>query len=320
MSQKDLEDAGILLPKNLWGRNQFGSTVNVFALIVAGVLGLGSGALIYLGDGSWLTWVGSFGYFIFLGFFLFISIRAIEKQNDRLELLMEKAEKSAGKNTSRKDQEKTMSKKVQVIVADEDDAIQNLFMETLQSKEIELQVVASGEDLQNKLKHTECDILFLDLHLPDANGIDLLKTISKDYSGIQVCMISGRADIREAVTAIKFGAADFLEKPLQPELISETVEKFSARKSLKESEAKSYEDYIHLAKKQLHAGNYNETITLANRAMELDAERPEAYNILGMVHEFRGEKEEAQNQYRTALAKDPSYQPASVNLDHITQK
>lgn len=100
MSQKDLEEAGILLPRDLWGHTRKGSTVNIFALILAGILGIGSGALIYLGDGTLLTWIGVLGYFLFLGLFLFISLRAIRKQNDRLEQLLEKSENTkAGEET-----------------------------------------------------------------------------------------------------------------------------------------------------------------------------------------------------------------------------
>lgn len=91
MSQEDLENAGLLLPKKLWGRTQFGSTVNIYALITAGVLGLGSCVLIYIGSGSWFTWLGIGVYFLFLGIFLFISLRAIETQNRRVEKQLEKA-------------------------------------------------------------------------------------------------------------------------------------------------------------------------------------------------------------------------------------
>ena len=97
MSQKDLEEAGILLPKDLWGHARKGSTVNIFGLILAGILGIGSGAMIYLGDGTLLTWIGVLGYFLFLGLFLFVSLRAITKQNDRLENLLAKSKK--GKET-----------------------------------------------------------------------------------------------------------------------------------------------------------------------------------------------------------------------------
>lgn len=104
MSQKDLEEAGILLPKDLWGRTRKGSTVNIFALIFAGILGFGSGALIYLGDGNWLTWIGVLGYFLFLSLFLFVSLRAIKKQNDRLDSLLTKSDnKEESEETAARD-------------------------------------------------------------------------------------------------------------------------------------------------------------------------------------------------------------------------
>jgi len=103
MSQKDLEDAGILLPKKLWGRSLFGSTVNTFALLITGILGLGAATTIYLGDGSWWTWMGVGGYFIFLILFYFISSRAIDKQNERLAMLLRHADEANNGQESRQD-------------------------------------------------------------------------------------------------------------------------------------------------------------------------------------------------------------------------
>jgi len=213
-----------------------------------------------------------------------------------------------------------MSSKLSIIVADEDPAIRKLFQQINASKDLVVHVVSSGHDLVETLKNKGGEILFLDLHLPDANGIELLNSLTKDYPDLQVCMISGRADVHEAVLAMKDGAVDFLEKPLNPEVIKTLVEKLSARIKLDESEAESYDDYIHLAKHQLNVGNGEDAARLATKAVEIDSERPEAYNVLGMIHESQGEKKEAQNQYRTALVKDQSYQPASVNLDNITHK
>jgi DNA-binding NtrC family response regulator len=57
------------------------------------------------------------------------------------------------------------------------------------------------------------DVIFLDLQLPDGNGIDLLQQIQNSGVTSPIVMISGKAGIKDAVAAIQMGAIDFLVKP-----------------------------------------------------------------------------------------------------------
>ncbi len=54
----------------------------------------------------------------------------------------------------------------------------------------------------------------LDLHLPDGTGFDVLELIRGQQSGIPVIFVTGRSSVPKAVDAIKMGAVDFLEKPV----------------------------------------------------------------------------------------------------------
>ena len=67
------------------------------------------------------------------------------------------------------------------------------------------------------------DIMFLDVLLPDKDGISLLSQIKRNYPTIEVIMISGHANLTMAVKATREGAYDFLEKPLQKEKILLTL-------------------------------------------------------------------------------------------------
>ncbi len=66
----------------------------------------------------------------------------------------------------------------------------------------------------NKFENMIPDIILLDVRLDGANGIDLLRDIKKIRKDTIVIMISGHSGIKEAVQSIKYGAYDFLEKPL----------------------------------------------------------------------------------------------------------
>ncbi len=69
------------------------------------------------------------------------------------------------------------------------------------------------------LKEEMFDIVFLDIWLPDIDGMEGLKDIKRYYPEIEVVMISGHGTIENAVESIKYGAYDFLEKPLSLERI-----------------------------------------------------------------------------------------------------
>ncbi|MDI6807922.1 MAG: sigma-54 dependent transcriptional regulator [Candidatus Eisenbacteria bacterium] len=94
-------------------------------------------------------------------------------------------------------------------------------------------VSKTGKDGLRALEEWSPDCILLDVKLPDADGIDLL-TMIKRQREIPVVMISGHGTIDLAVSAIKLGAYDFLEKPIHPErllvAISNALELFYFRK------------------------------------------------------------------------------------------
>ncbi|RLC53070.1 MAG: DNA-binding response regulator [Candidatus Cloacimonadota bacterium] len=89
-----------------------------------------------------------------------------------------------------------------------------------------------GSDGLRKTEAFEPDIILLDVRLSDANGLDILDKIKKIDENISVIMISGHSGIKEAVRAIKAGAFDFLEKPLNLTKVLLTVKNAYEIKSL----------------------------------------------------------------------------------------
>jgi len=107
----------------------------------------------------------------------------------------------------------TMVQKKSLIV--DDDALIRLSLKRLFEKEGFIVLTASSGSSALKIMEEETpDIVVLDVRLPDASGIDLLKTIKEVNPETVVIMITGHADIKSSVEAMKMGACDFLEKPL----------------------------------------------------------------------------------------------------------
>ncbi len=76
--------------------------------------------------------------------------------------------------------------------------------------------VASAQSLAGARKHlatSSADLVFIDLVLPDGNGVELLREL-KENSGADVVMVSGMATVSSAIEALRLGALDYLTKPL----------------------------------------------------------------------------------------------------------
>jgi two-component system nitrogen regulation response regulator NtrX len=88
------------------------------------------------------------------------------------------------------------------------------------------------------LKQEIIDLVFLDVLLPRLGGIEALEKIRKEWPAVEIVMISGHANIDMAVRAVKFGAFDFLEKPLSLEKILSVCRNALAIKNLREENKK----------------------------------------------------------------------------------
>ena len=98
-----------------------------------------------------------------------------------------------------------------------------------------------------KLQENKFDVLFLDIWLPDVDGIEGLKEIKRHFPEIEVIMISGHGTIETAVDTIRYGAYDFLEKPLSLErivmIIKHLDDKASLMQDLRSTKYKNVKKY-----------------------------------------------------------------------------
>jgi DNA-binding NtrC family response regulator len=101
------------------------------------------------------------------------------------------------------------------LVVDDNGAIRKLIKRVLEpvgGNVTEAESIGEGRSL---LEKRGFDLLFLDLFLPDGNGMELLHSLKEEGADIPVVIITGRGTIERAVEAMKAGAFDFLRKPLE---------------------------------------------------------------------------------------------------------
>ncbi|HOA07272.1 MAG TPA: sigma-54 dependent transcriptional regulator [Spirochaetota bacterium] len=100
-----------------------------------------------------------------------------------------------------------------IFLVDDEPNIIKVLSQILQDEEHIIFSASNGTEALEFLKKNEPDLIFLDVWLPDADGLQLLETIKKEKPDIAVIMISGHGSIDIAVKSTKIGAYDFLEKP-----------------------------------------------------------------------------------------------------------
>ena len=112
-----------------------------------------------------------------------------------------------------------------VLVVDDEKFIIKSLKQHLEKEGCEVLTAESGEDGLEVYKNDAPDIVLLDLNMPGIGGIETLKQIKKLNSDAIVVIITAYGDIETAVSAIKMGAYDFVEKPFELNRISVLIKK-----------------------------------------------------------------------------------------------
>ncbi|MBD3402135.1 response regulator [candidate division GN15 bacterium] len=110
-----------------------------------------------------------------------------------------------------------------VLIVDDEPNITLSFSSLLRDDGYEPLSAASAEDARTMLARAPVDLILLDIQLPGVSGLDLLRELKAERHSAEVLMISGQADIPMALEAVRLGALDFLEKPVQPEKLLASV-------------------------------------------------------------------------------------------------
>lgn len=120
-----------------------------------------------------------------------------------------------------------------ILVIDDERAIRNTLKEILEFEGYEITLAENGKQGLEKALATEFDLIYTDIKMPEMDGIELLETLHAKVSA-PIVMISGHGNIETAVEALKKGAWDFIEKPLDLNRLLVTTKNALERQSLRE--------------------------------------------------------------------------------------
>ncbi len=103
-----------------------------------------------------------------------------------------------------------------ILVVEDDAPVRNLMITTLKTHEYKYLTAPTGQEAVMLASSHNPDVVFLDLGLPDMDGIDVIRQI-RSWSNMPIIVISARSEDEDKISALDAGADDYLTKPFSVE-------------------------------------------------------------------------------------------------------
>ncbi|BFN33135.1 sigma-54 dependent transcriptional regulator [Vibrio harveyi] len=122
-----------------------------------------------------------------------------------------------------------------IALIEDDDIVRQATSQWLQLAGFDVTAFSLGEEGKAAILSQEFDAIVSDVRLPDTDGLSILESLIANHIPTPIILITGHGDVDMAVGALQNGAFDFIEKPFQPERLSqrvtEAVESYRAQTS-----------------------------------------------------------------------------------------
>ena len=101
---------------------------------------------------------------------------------------------------------------MKIIVVDDEEVMRDSLWGYLTVKGHQCQVAKSGEAALALIEKDEADVVITDFNMPNMNGVDLLKILRNKHPKVKVVLLTGFADVENAIDAVNLGAYGFYRK------------------------------------------------------------------------------------------------------------
>jgi DNA-binding NtrC family response regulator len=173
------------------------------------------------------------------------------------------------------DNDSNMTEKdARVLVVDDDTAVCDVLEQIISRLGMRVETSSKPLEVLDLVRSTFFNVILLDIRMPKKSGLELLPEIVEVSPDTKVIVISGFGDKDSAISALKLGAFDFLEKPLDHELLTHSINR--ALETQKTELAYKYEkEKLHDANSRLAENNE----ALSTLAKNMDSSRNDKKQI-----------------------------------------
>lgn len=135
--------------------------------------------------------------------------------------------------------------KFQILVVEDDPPIRNLIATTLKTHDYKYLLAKNGEEAILQASTCGPDVVFLDLGLPDVDGMEVIRRI-REWSNMPIIVISARSEDEDKIEALDAGADDYLTKPFSVEELLARLRVMQRRIAILESDANVSESSVYV--------------------------------------------------------------------------
>jgi CheY-like chemotaxis protein len=118
-----------------------------------------------------------------------------------------------------------MPEKGSILVVDDEDALRTVLSSELEGEGYEVATAADGDEAIDIVQKKNFNLVLLDIKMPRVDGFEVLKFIKEKYPHVKVIMLTGFADLKNAIESKKLGADDFVSKPYDLVDLLTTIER-----------------------------------------------------------------------------------------------
>ena len=101
-----------------------------------------------------------------------------------------------------------------VLLVDDEEEFTDALSKRLEARNLKVKTVNRGEDAIHMVDEHSFDAIILDLAMPGMDGLETLQQIKAKHPDAEIIMLTGHASVKNSVKAMKIGAEDLLEKPV----------------------------------------------------------------------------------------------------------
>jgi DNA-binding NtrC family response regulator len=205
-----------------------------------------------------------------------------------------------------------------ILIVDDEKNVRLNYRMTLETEGYTIFEAASGAVALEELVGGSFDLAILDMRMPGMDGLELLARMREFGIGVPAMIVTAYSDVPHAVKAMKLGAIDFLQKPLQPEELRRIVTEILKRHApQKEQVAENFNSHIVAAKRCLNLRSFAMARIHLAKALELNNKSVEAFNLAGVLAELLEDVDKAKRYYGQAIKLNKNYEPAQQNMRRL---
>ncbi len=172
----------------------------------------------------------------------------------------------------------------EILIVDDDVNFGGLLEEFLGKQGFHASAVSGGEDAVKQLAKRKFDIALLDLMMPGMDGYEVMDFIKDQELETNVIVMTGHASTQSAVTSLRKGVYDFLDKPFDLEMLSSVIKGAIGKKRSRDEKKKAKEELVK-AYNEMEAEIRDQTAELMRKHNQLDLEIENRNRIEAAFHD-----------------------------------